>query len=153
MCVALGHPPPAGQHDVVLVAVMGVDAGGVTGLDDHLEDAHVARRPGVDLLDPDAPLGPVVGRSRGRTTRGGADESSRSHAAGTSSAPAIVASASSDGTAFSFSICDEVADVEPAPLPTWASVRPRDCRQRRTSRPTGSRGGVPARLFFDSQPT
>ncbi len=54
-----------------------------------------------------APPGPAVrGRSAARTMRGGDVESSSSHAAGTSIAPAMAASASSDGSAFSFSICD-----------------------------------------------
>ena len=69
------------------------------GRDGDLEDAHVARRPGVDLGHQGA-AGPrpcAAGPSR-RTTRGGVVESSRSHAAGTSSAPAIAASASSDGS-------------------------------------------------------
>ena len=54
-----------------------------------------------------APPGPAVcGRSVARTTRGGDVESSSSQAAGTSIAPAMAASASSEGSAFSFSICD-----------------------------------------------
>ena len=62
--ITLGHPPATRQHHVVLVAVVGVDAGGVAGLDRDLQQADVAARPRVDLGDPG-----TVGRGRGALGR------------------------------------------------------------------------------------
>ena len=50
--VALRHPEPAAQHDVVLVAGVGVDPGVAALRQDDLDDRDVARAAPVDPLDP-----------------------------------------------------------------------------------------------------
>src|SRR3990170_5566030 len=71
--VALGHPPAAGQDEMVLVAGVGVDPGRAARRDDCLEDPDVPGGPAVDLLhrptvDPGDP-GPLRGPDDARRRR------------------------------------------------------------------------------------
>ena len=107
LVVALRGAHTAREHDVVLHPSVGMEARLATGLGDDADDADIARHAPIHRLDADSRPGPTqLRRLAARTTTGGGVESIRNQAVGTSRARPMAASASSDGQALSFSICE-----------------------------------------------